>query len=64
MEFQTKAKFDENPGGEKRHGKFRQDWPLGLTGLISLQTKGLSRVFSSNTIGKHQFFEVQPSFFF
>ena len=29
---------------------------LGLTGLISLQSKGLSRVFSSTTIQKHQFF--------
>ena len=38
-----------------------QDWfPLGLTGLISLQSKGLSRVFSSTTILKHQFFNVQP----
>ena len=34
-----------------------QDWfPLGLTGLISLQFKGLSRVFSSTTVQKHQFF--------
>ena len=34
-----------------------QGWfPLGLTGLISLQSKGLSRVFSSSTILKHQFF--------
>ena len=34
-----------------------QDWsPLGLTDLISLQAKGLSRVFSSTTIQKHQFF--------
>ena len=34
-----------------------QDWfPLGLTGLISLQFKGFSRVFSSMTIQKHQFF--------
>ena len=34
-----------------------QGWfPLGLTGLISLQSKGLSRVFSSTTIGKHQSF--------
>ena len=34
-----------------------QDWfPLGLTGLISLQSKGLSRVFSSTTVQKHQFF--------
>ena len=39
-----------------------QDWfPLGLTGLISLQSKGLSRVFSSTTIWKHQFFGTQPS---
>ena len=34
---------------------------LGLTGLISLQSKGLSRVFSSTTIQKHQFFSTQPS---
>ena len=39
-----------------------QDWfPLGLTGLISLQSKGLSRVFSSSTIQKHQFFRAQLS---
>ena len=39
-----------------------QDWfPLGLTGLISLQSKGLSRVFSSTTVHKHQFFGTQPS---
>ena len=37
-----------------------QDWfPLGLTGLISLQSKRLSRVFSS-IIWKHQFFSTQP----
>ena len=34
---------------------------LGLTGLISLQSKGLSRVFSSTTIRKYQFFVTQPS---
>ena len=34
---------------------------LELTGLISLQSKGLSRVFSSTTIQKHQFFGAQPS---
>ena len=35
-----------------------QDWfPLGLTGLISLQSKGLSRVFSNTTVWKHQFFD-------
>jgi len=41
-----------------------QDWsPLGLTSLISLQSKGLlSRVFSSTTVQKHQFFDAQPSF--
>ena len=39
-----------------------QGWlPLGLTGLISLQSKGLSRVFSSTTVHKHQFFCAQPS---
>ena len=33
-----------------------QDWfPLGLTGLISLKSKGLSRVFSNNTVQRHQF---------
>ena len=34
---------------------------LGLTGLISLQSKGLSRVFSSTTAQKHQFFSSQLS---
>ena len=34
---------------------------LGLTGLISLLSKGLSRVYSSTTIQKHQFFSSQPS---
>ena len=39
-----------------------QDWfPLGLTGLISLQSKGLSRVFSNTRAQKHQFFSAQPS---
>ena len=39
-----------------------QDWfPLGLTGLISIQSKGLSRVFSSTTVWKHQFLGTQPS---
>ena len=39
-----------------------QDWfPLGLTGLISLQSKELSRVFSSTMDGKHQLFSSQPS---
>ena len=34
--------------------------PLGLTGLISLQSKGLSSVFSSTIICKHEFFGAQP----
>ena len=39
-----------------------QDWfPLGLTGLISLLSKGLSRVFSSTRVWKHQFFGAQFS---
>ena len=38
-----------------------QGWfPLGLTGLISLQSKRLWRVFSSTTIHKHQYFSAQP----
>ena len=42
-----------------------QDWfPLELTGWISLQSKGLSRVFSSATVWKHQFFSTQPSLWF
>ena len=36
-------------------------FPLGLTGLISLQSEGLSRVFSSTTVQKHQFFGIQTS---
>ena len=40
----------------------RVDFLLGLTGLISLQSKGLSRVFSNTTVWKHQFFGAQPSF--
>ena len=40
-----------------------QDWfPLGLHGWISLQFKGLSRVFSNTTIQKHQFLSAQLSF--
>ena len=39
-----------------------QGWsPLGWTGWISLQSKGLSRVFSNTTVQKHQFFGTQPS---
>ena len=39
-----------------------QGWfPLGWTGLISMQSKRLLRIFSSTTIWKHQFFGTQPS---
>ena len=39
-----------------------QDWfPLGWTGWIYLQSKGLSRIFSNTTLQKHQFFSAQLS---
>ena len=38
-----------------------QDWSLEWTGWISLQSKGLSRVFSNTTVQKHQFFNTQLS---
>ena len=39
-----------------------QDWfPLGWTSWISLQSKGLSRIFSNTTVQKHQFFGLQLS---
>ena len=42
--------------------KKSQGWfPLGWTGWISLQSKGLSRVFSNTTVQKHQIFSAQPS---
>ena len=41
-----------------------QDWfPLGVTGLISLQSKGLSRVFFNTTVQNHQFFGTQFSLY-
>ena len=42
-----------------------QDWsPLGWTGWISLQSKGLPRVFSNTTVQKHQFFGAHLSLWF
>ena len=39
-----------------------QDWfPLEWTGWISLQSEGLSKVFSNATVQKHQFFGAQPT---
>ena len=41
-----------------------QDWfPLGWTGLTSLQSKGLSRVFPNTIVQKHQFFNAQLSLY-
>ena len=49
------------PSGGQRFGLQHQGWfPLGLTGLISLLSKGLSRVFSSTAVWRHQFFGTQP----
>ena len=42
---------------KKSQGKSPSEW----TGWISLQSKGLSRVFSNTTVQKHQFFSTQPS---
>ena len=39
----------------------QDQFPLEWTGWISLQSKGLSRVFSNTTVQKHQFFSAQPS---
>ena len=39
----------------------QDSFPLGLTGLISLQSKRISRVFSNTTVQKHQFFGAQHS---
>ena len=48
--------FSINPSNE------HADWfPLGLTVLISFQSRGLSRVFSNTTVQKHQFFGAQLS---
>ena len=47
--------FNISPSSE------HQDWSLGWTGWISLQSKGLSRVFSNTTVQKHQFFGTQLS---
>ena len=49
---------------QPQHQSFQwiQDWsPLGWTGWISLQSKGLSRVFSNTTVQKHQFLSAQLS---
>ena len=50
-----------SPSASVLPGNIQGWFPLGLTGLICLQSKGLSRVFSSTTVRKHQFFGTQPS---
>ena len=57
------ASGDQNSGASASVLQMNiQGWfPLELTGLISLQSKGLSKVFSSTMIEKHQFFSTQPS---
>jgi len=53
--------FNISPG-YSLEGLISQDWsPLGWTGWISLQSKGLSRVLSNTTVQKHQFFGAQLS---
>jgi len=47
--------------GIRPSNEYIQSWfPFGWTGLISLQSKGLSRVSSNTTVQKHQFFGTQP----
>ena len=46
------------------HMNIKGLFPLGLTGLISLLSKGLSRVFSNTSIQKRQFLDAQPSLWF
>ena len=60
--------WSEKPGGLQSMGSQRigNNWvnftfPLGLTDLIFLQSKGFSRVFSNLTVQRHQFFGAQPS---
>ena len=40
---------------------FKDQFPIGLTGLISLQFKGLLRIFSNTTVWRHRFYSAQPS---
>ena len=54
--------FNISPSTSPSISPSTQDWsPLEWTGWISLQSKGLSRVFSNTTVQKHQFFDAQPS---
>ena len=62
----TEQLFSSLENLEKRHclvlQRNTQDWShVGLTVWISLQSKGLSKVFSNTAVQKHQFFGAQPS---
>ena len=58
MRWAKYCSFSHNMSPSSEH----QDWsPLGWTGWISLQSKGLSRIFSNTKIQKHQFFDAQLS---
>ena len=62
--FQTSQFFasgGQSIGASASAWIFRDWFPLGWTGWISLLSKGLSRVFSNTTVQKHQFFSAQPS---
>ena len=62
---QLLASGDQNTGASASASVFPMNiqgrFPLGLTGLISLLYKGLSDVFSSTTLQRHQFFGTLPS---
>ena len=51
--------FSFNISPSNKYSGFPLGFPLGWTGCISLQSKGLSRVFSNTTVQKHQFFSTQ-----
>ena len=55
------ASGGQSIGVSLQHQSFQDRSPVGWTGWISLQSKGLSKVFSNTTVQKHQFFISQPS---
>ena len=60
--FTSSSKITRASASASVHPMKTQDWStLGWTGWISLQSKGLSRVFSNTTVPKHQFFGTQLS---
>ena len=55
------ASCGQSIGASASASVFLMNFPVGLTCLISLQSKGLSRVFSNTTAQKHQFLGIWPS---